>query len=133
MNDKLNFDDLKEVFLPVRYQGKLYYLTEASAEAGSDYRDRVISGTRVEDGKAVGMTGLATAQLVLVSHCLFHTDSAGDRTKQRVSVDTLRRWPDRVLRKLFKALEEISELDKDDVNENEDDAAGNECDGIMDG
>jgi len=123
--NELNFDSLKPIEILVRYQGKLYYLVEADAESGAEYRDRIISGTRLEDSKAVGISGIPMAQLSLVARCLFQSDSVGDKTDQRVNINTLRKWPDRVIRKLFEKLEEISELDREDLTSEDGDPAGN--------
>ena len=123
-----NFDSLKEIEIPVRYKGKDYVLVEASGEAAAKYTDRIISGTRMEEGKPVGTAGIAVPQLELVCDCLFHTDSNGDRTKQSVSLAVLSKWPNRVIQPLFKKLEEISELIKID-----EDVAKNESNDTLDG
>lgn len=115
MNGELNFDDLTPIEVPVKYDGKDYVLCEADEEAAAVFRNGSIRGAPVDDGEVVGLpTDLGSQQSLLVSRCLHHTDSSGEKTTQLVDQRVLRKWPSRVIKPIFEKAKEISELGEDD-------------------
>lgn len=82
--------------------GARYVLREASADAAIRYRELNLRARRLEDGKLVGWTGeMVQSDVVLVAHCLYRTDAAGNRTGVTVPVELVRGWPDQVQAKLY--------------------------------
>lgn len=91
--------------------GKEYVLREASADAACKYRNAIIRGAKFSDGKISGADGLADAEPLLVSLCLFEKTDKGDRA---VPINVVRGWPNRVQKPLFDRIKEISELVEED-------------------
>ena len=120
MNDELNFDDLETVTLPVAVAGKKYTLREASGEAAAKYRNVMLEGTTLgPDGKPVSIRGLADAEALLVSLCLFAEDG------RNVHLAIVKAWPNRIVKKLYDTAVQVS-----DLGEDEEATAKNEPSGI---
>ena len=105
---------------------KDYILREASGDAAIAYQNALIKAVRPgPDSKATQInTGLSAIEPMLVSKCLF--DSEGKPVKQ----ETIRSWPSRIQKELYKKVKEISELDEkpeeDDDDDNDDGDSKNE-------
>lgn len=109
--DTLNFDDLTPIALPVRVKGKDYLLREATGDAVAKWRNAQLRATRLGgDGKPASIDGLADAEPLLVSLCLFEVGQGGKELP--VSVQTVRSWPGRITSALFARAKEISELEE---------------------
>ncbi len=118
MSDELNFDDLTPIEIPVSVAGKKYVMREADEETAALFNNARMRGTRLEDGKVVGLpTDMAGVQSLLVSRCLFIVDKEGVPTRQYVKRTTVNSWPARVVKPLFEKAKEISELDEDETVE----------------
>ena len=93
-------------------EGRRYEAREAGEGAVEEYRDAITAATEIgEDGKPKRFKGLAQAESVLVSRCLFEMYEHGGEVKERpVLLSAVRSWPSRVVRPLFDFIESVSEL-----------------------
>lgn len=107
MYTELSFDSLELIEQPVRIEGKLYKLREASGAAACKYRDALLSQTELgADGKAGKIKVNTETEPLLVSLCLF------DPEGNPVPLATVMGWPSRVIKQLYNRAKEISELDE---------------------
>lgn len=117
----LDFDDLKPVEIPVRFQGKRYILREASVTAAVQFRNANVRGTKWEEGKIVGHEGTTQSEPLLVSLCLCETDPDPNSGKDGVKIRTdkngnpvtvpypqIMQWPYAVQKRLFDTVKEVS-------------------------
>lgn len=110
----LDFSDLTPYEEKVPILGKVYTLREASGQAGTRYRNKMLESMRLgPEGKPQSINGMSDAEPLLVSLCLF--DEAGVRP---VPIQTITSWPDRIQKALAKRIKEVSELDEPDTVEN---------------
>lgn len=111
------FESVTLIEIPVKLgDGNEYLLQEASGEAATMYAN-MLSGAAVfnDQGKPVGIKGVANIEPVLVSMCLVQVIRDADgaiKSKQRVSQKTVASWPAHVQRALFNRIKEISQLDE---------------------
>lgn len=120
---RLNFDEIPHQDkdgsplpneVPVTYQERTYVLVEATGEVAAKYQNAIFRSSRLDDGKLIGMDGLADASLILVSGCLFPVKD-GVRGPN-VTLPTIKSWPNRIVKKLFETARDISDLaDQDTV------------------
>lgn len=101
----LDFDSLAPYKEEIKLDGKIYILSEASADIGTRYRDGLASKIRMKDGKPSGIDGFADLEFPLVSGCLT-LDGVS------VQVDQLRKWPYRVIKTIADRIKEVSGLDE---------------------
>ncbi len=116
---ELIFDDLAPVSVPVTIGKKKCLLREASGDAACQYRNLLTAAARMNDGKVVGMHGVADAEPLLVSLCLFELyDLKGEQKERRFLLSEIRGWRSSVQRALFDKIKEISPgLDEKDTPE----------------
>ena len=82
-----------------------FILKEASGEAACAYRNAILRSTELgPDGRPSKLSNLADTEPLLVSLCLFNIDG------RRISVNDVKKWPNRIVKKLFDKAKEISEL-----------------------
>lgn len=124
----LDFNDLNPIELPVTLGTKRYVLREAGGGDAIEYRNAQLRATRLgPNGKPVGLDGLADAESLLVSRCLYEaepqtgalrtlTDGTPDR-RYRVAEEQVRELPARVLKVLFAEAKRISQLDEGETVE----------------
>lgn len=113
-DNPFDFDDLAPWSRPFTYDGKPYLAREASADAARQFDNaKYRAGRWTDDGKTRVVEGLADAELVLLSLCVFEVyEHPKEGTKERpVAQVQLKTWPARVTRKLFEAIKEASQLD----------------------
>lgn len=103
------FESLEPIEVPVKIEGKDYILLEASSTVGILYKDRQMQCTQLSDeGNVVKIQGLGALEPYLVSLCLFRIDPEKGRVP--VSMETIKSWPNKVQKKLYKVAREIGEL-----------------------
>lgn len=113
MTDELNFDSLEAISLPVSISGKIYKLVEASGEAIVRYNNIATGAAVLRDGKAVGIKGIADVEPQLVSDCLLYDDKVFEHLNgKNVPIEVVKKFPGRIMQKLFKKAKEISEIDR---------------------
>lgn len=114
---KLDFDDDAPVQseIPVTYQKTEYVLVEASGEVATRYQNAIFRSSKLDDGKLVGMDGLADASLILVSGCLFPVKDG--KRGPNVSLATVKSWPNRLVKQLFETARDMSDLGDNDTVE----------------
>ena len=115
----------EEVSVLVHYKGEDYLLTAASGTSASKYKNKQISGVTLKDGKPQKMQGVADADLLLLSCCLYETIAGGEVSDENpkglqagrlVGITIIGSWPNRVVEPLVTRLKRISDLDEADVN-----------------
>lgn len=92
-----------------RIGGKDYLLVEPSEDAACRWRNLATSKAKMQDGKVVGMDGIADVQPYLVSLCLFEETEKG---LLPVPLTTVRGWPARVVKFLFDRAKSLGDLDE---------------------
>lgn len=92
-----------------RIGGRDYTLVEPSEDAACRWRNLATSKAKMQDGKVVGMDGIADVQPYLVSLCLFEET---DKGRVAVPLSVIRGWPARVVKVLFERAKELGDLDE---------------------
>lgn len=143
MTNEFDFNDLKEIEIPVSVKGIDYLLIEASGEIGRRFQNKSIDGATLEDGKISKLSNTADAQFVLLAGCLVTTEG-----RKPVQGSLIRSWNHKITKKLFEKAKEISELNEDNsleallkqrleldvrIAEIKEDAAKNELESTTDG
>lgn len=113
--EPLDFSDLAPRYEPVRGpDGRNYILMEATADAAVRYRNAAARAGKWADGKVVGFENIADAEPLLVALCLAETNDRGemrlkhDNTPITVAEGLIRKWPHRVLKRLFDRVKVLS-------------------------
>jgi len=114
-NDGTLVFDLKRIIIPIRITEKdgtlrKYELKEATSDVATHWRNSIINKTKIQDGKAVGLSNVADSEPLLVSMCLFRAEGKKDNVK----LEEVRSWPSRIVKSLFEKAKEISDLDEDE-------------------
>lgn len=113
----LNFESLDPISVPVALGGKQYIIKELMGGDAATYRDAMLEATDItfKDGKVspARLRGMSKTDMLLLSLTLFE---AG--TNQRVPMEVISAWPDRVVRKLVDKAKEVSELNAPADGEN---------------
>jgi hypothetical protein len=115
-----DFEDLTPAAVPVKYRGKRYLLREADESACCQYRNAVIRSRKLDaDGRLTHLDGLADAEPLLVSLCLFElAEGPGQPSAERpVPLAVVRSWPGRVVKPLFAWLHRASGLREEEETE----------------
>ncbi len=118
----LDFSDSEFRVVDVKIGKNEYTLEEASGDAKCIYQNAMTKGVTLNSaGKPEKISGLADADPLLVSHCLF------DSTGKHVSVMFVRKLPDRIMEALVDEVKKMSNmLDTKDGEKDAEDLAKNE-------
>jgi len=109
VSEEFNFDSLELIEVPFRHAGVDYVLREATGEAARQYRNAVIACTQFNsDGKPMSIKNVANVEPLLVHLCSFQAGKMG----AQVSLDKVKSWPARMVKRLFDKAKEISHLDE---------------------
>lgn len=108
------YDSLDLTKVPVKLAGEDYLLYEASEGQIVAWRNHHLKSTRMQDGKVVGMEGMADSEPLLVSLCLRKVTKAGEVP---VAINVIRNWPGAVVSGLFERAKQISGLNEDESEE----------------
>ncbi len=116
MNDQYDFSSLAIIEIPVvGPDGKRYMLREASGDAVAKFNNARARCIQFKDGAMASVSGQGDLEVLLVSYCLFHTDETGAaKLNTPVDIKLIRSWPNRVVKPLYDAAREISEIDAED-------------------
>jgi hypothetical protein len=129
---EMEFDDLPPIEVPVKVKQpsgppKLYLLKEASADVARQYKNATMRAAKLVGGEVVGMDGIADAELLLVSLCLFDARWEGSpdgegggryvqATGNPVGLAKVRAMKYKTVKSMFDKVQEISNLsDKDTI------------------
>lgn len=104
--------DLEPKEIPVTLSSKRgkksYVLREPSTHAATRYRNATLSAAKMEDGKINGMDGLADAEPLLVSLCLFvPMENRPPEQWATVPIQEVMAFPNRVQADLFAKIKEL--------------------------
>ncbi len=111
----LEFDDLNLIEETVRIGKDQYLLREADEGAVCKWRNsQMRTAILGPDGKPKTIGDIADSAPLLISLCLFKID--GER-QLPVTLDTVRKWPNRVTKVLHERIMEISDLNTEDTEE----------------
>lgn len=114
----IDFSDLTPIEIPVKIGSKSYVLREASGDVACRYRNKLLQSTRFSDGKPSSIEGMADAEPLLISLCLWEKYDDKGATKERpVLLQEVRSWPSKIQKKLFDTAKRISELDEEETEE----------------
>lgn len=117
----LDYDSLEPVTIPVRFNKKRYLLCEASEGAYCVYQSAVFKSLKMEGGKPVAAEGISETDALLISQCLYEvgpddtlrlTPNSEPDPKYLVPLTTVKRWPRRITKDLYKQLRRISGMDE---------------------
>lgn len=104
----LDFSDLTVQEEPVKYDGQEYKLVEADAEAAKVWRNaRAASMKFDKDGNFRGVGDVGENELLLITLCLKTLDD------KPVGLATIKKWPNRVTKAIFKQAHDMSSLRED--------------------
>lgn len=115
--EPLVFDSLEPIKVPVKIGATEFILTEASAGAGIDYRNRIMRAAKIKpetlgtDGKGIQIESLgdmASVESLLVSRCLFRKPAGENQTPIPICEDDVRAMPGQVVSALFKRIKLLS-------------------------
>ena len=112
MSQALEFN-FEVVEIPVKINGKSYILREADAGQVARFRNQATQGAVMENGKVVGMKGVGDLNNFLLSLCLVNDDEK----RTPVSIEIIRRWPEKVVKALSEKASLISELKDEEESE----------------
>ena len=107
--DKIVFDDISKIIVPVSIAGVEYELMEADGGAITERDNAIINGTVMKDGKPVQLHNIAGIDSVLLSRCLIDV-----KNSHKVKLSTIEAWPNRIKDVLIKRLKEISGITDDE-------------------
>lgn len=108
--------ELSNIAIPVTIGSNQYTMKEATAGTATMYKNMVMNGMKIgPDGRPQSMKNIAGAETFLVSRCLW--DSKG----KNPTVAEVELWPSRITAELFVKIKEISGMDQDDEELDEDD------------
>lgn len=105
VRDEFDFNDITPASRVVKIGGKSYTLHEASTDAACRYRNKHFSGAKYGDGKLERMEGIADADPLLLSCCLT------DETNKMVTLEVIKKWPERIVKPMVAWIKENSEID----------------------
>jgi hypothetical protein len=123
---ELVFDDLPPQTVPVTIGKIKYVLREASEADAVEYRNCMMRGSKIVDGKVAAIDNLAQAQPTLVSRCLYFANLDGTlqttpngepNPKTRVPYATVLKWKSRVVKPIFELLKKISALNEEETKD----------------
>lgn len=100
-------DDLKVHREDVLIAGRRYVLSEASTADAAKYKNAQMAGLKLAKGKAVGVSGLASTTVLLVSLCLREAVGEGSDTIP-IPATTIDSWPDKMTQQIFDRIREVS-------------------------
>ncbi len=108
----MNFDDLAPQDYTFTYKQKDYELREPPEASVIAYRNAVTKGVKLDGNqKPTSMPDLMhEAESILLSGCVYEDD---DKDGREVKLDTLRKWPGRIIKKLSEQAKSMAELDKE--------------------
>lgn len=115
-----DFDDITPQERPVNIGGRRYLVREASEGVATRYRNAVMRAGKMADGVVVGIEGLADAEPLLVSLCMFEVmtgNGDGQEPYRPVLLKTVRDWPARVVKPIFEWIKLVSALDEAETKE----------------
>jgi hypothetical protein len=92
--------------IQVKIGDKEFLLKEADEDAARIWRSAQMKNARVADGKLQANISIYDGQSLLVSMCLF------DRGGEAVSINVIRKWPTRIVKKLYMWIRENSDLEE---------------------
>lgn len=113
LQDGMDFGSLKLIQLTVTVDAKKYILREADGDAACNFKNSMASGTKFANGKLSGIGKVADAEYVLLDTCLQTLNG------QHLGVVQLRKWPERVLKKMIDWVRKTSELNPEDGEDKE--------------
>lgn len=117
--DTANYDfdfgdelDLKPKRATARIGGRTHVIKEAVGGIAKQYKNACMRGTKMDDGKIVGMEGLADAEYLLVSLCTCEVLTLGDGTQveRPVPQKIVESWPSHISSKIYGWIKEASHL-----------------------
>ncbi len=118
------FDDLAPITVPVTIGTGTYLLKEATGDAACKFQNALLKATKLgPEGRPVSLEGLADAEPLLVSMCLFEvvkiTNKAGDVVTQErpVPLHVVRGWKNKVQKDLFNRIKVISDIGGEEETE----------------
>ena len=110
----ISFENIEPTTVPVKLGNETYTLREASGITVAAYTNRVLECTTLgPDGKPQRVKGLADLEAFLVAKCL------QDKDGKFVPEATVKAWPNRIIKKLYKTVRDISELEDEEPAKNE--------------
>lgn len=113
MSETIDLGDLTPAQRDVTWKNKRgeverHVVREASAAAAAAYRNATSRASRYEDGKFVGLDGIADAEPLLVGLCVYRVDDKGGAATTPIGTAAILALPDRVQSALYETVRDIS-------------------------
>lgn len=109
--------------ITIKLNGVKHEIVSADSATATEYRNVmlkhvVMKGSGDSTSLEGKITGLAEAEPFLVSRCVFLIDGKGAR--QPITLETVKKWDNRAVKRLFTLIKGISDLDEkvDDKSKN---------------
>jgi hypothetical protein len=117
-HEPMIFEDLEPISIHVTLGKKKYLLREATEGVAVTWRNAMLKATKIGDkGRPTMMDGIADAEPLLVSLCLFEEGPMEGEFKRNVPVGVIRGWKASIVKKLHEKIKEISDLYETDNKE----------------
>ena len=132
-HEPMDFSSLEVIEIPVTVGETNFILIEASGDSSAKFRNMLLNNMELVDGKPSKVKDYANQEAYLVHLCIRYVGDSEETKKlanKQVPLEVVKRWPARVLSKLFERAKDISELDETDEEE---EAAKNEPSDTTDG
>lgn len=118
--------DLTAKVIPVTIGDVEYELREESTAIICKWQNTLMSTATIVDGKLKGATNMMDREPELVALCLYEVESG-----ENVPLATVRAWPNRISKQLYKVAQEINGLagDEEEVDEDSKNSQSDTTDG----
>lgn len=114
MSNLIDLSNLEPITYRYQIGGKTYELREATGGVACQHRNRMISCASIgDDGKVRGFNNIADVEPWVVSLCLFEvtvSETTGQELFTPVDEETVKNWPNKVVKRLYDDLNRVSEL-----------------------
>lgn len=120
MSETIDFGSLDVIQIPFKFvdggKERTFIIKEASCEAHCKFQDARLEAAIYNDkGVRIGQKSLVeTIEPLLVSLCVVETTDNGAKA---VDLQEVKRWPTRITEALYSKIRKISEIDKEDTEE----------------
>ena len=108
IGSSIDLGDISLIEIQYTIGGVDYILKEASGDAACQYRNALFKDIQLgPEGKPSKIGNMADVEPLLVSLCLFNPEG------RKIAVDSIRKWPNRIIKQLFEKVKEISDLNEE--------------------
>lgn len=112
LDEPMEFEAITPLEVPVKIGDKKYLLKEAGAGIVAQYNNALMKATKFSStGKMAGIDGIADAEPLLLSLCMFEWRQNPKTDKEEwcpCTIGQIRTWPNKIVRQLLERVKLIS-------------------------